>query len=220
MLGCKSNDDFSSTDNEALSKDKIIVIKDYYFPVTTFKSERIYEYTDRISGKSVNWGMTYLKQDEEYLRTIILDNKQDTLEVFTEKITNNGSVLDSYIVFSDGSQNIARVLSENVMSWRSDIGGKFIWSANYLENEDSIFISKSRTLVKDGMNIKLEGSKRSVIMFQERTIINIKAESDNFDYETTGESYFAKGIGLIETKTFEEGKLVSHLVLSRISPPR
>lgn len=199
----------SSVDSEQRS---LVNLKDFYFPIDVKGSHYRYNYLDKLSNETMSWDMV-IRDTNGYLelQTIIIDKDNDTSEVFVERINSKGSKL---VMLESVSK--AKIELNKVLLWEAEIGDEFCWSATMVDDFDTVHVIKTRRFAKDGLQINNLGSIKPVILFEEVTDVRLNTDTEQLQFKTRSNAYFAKGIGLIELKNFSGDKLTSHFILHSI----
>lgn len=183
-------------------------LKDYYFPYENFFEPQTYCFSNaRDTTDKSYWIMqTKIEGNDTLFLTSIQDSQHRLTEKLVEKIGDNGSRMLRYTLYKNESNNTqipasCQVIDSVIFNWNQNINESMIWKVHFPEFESiqTIEFTKKRTLIKID-------SENKITFFKDQNSMRMEGSFRSNNYEI--ESYYQKGIGLINYKIFRQGELL------------
>ncbi len=190
------------------NKQQRILVRNFYFPYAEFIQGKTYCYENPIdTTDKVYWVMkTQIIGNDTMFITEILDSQKNRTEYLIEKISNNGSILEEYILYFEDIIDTCSIVENTVYNWEMFEGENIVWKVNFPEtgSNRTVELAKNRTFV----NIDTD---KNVINFND--VIKFQALNTNDSYEYQMEFEYTKNIGVTHYKIFTDNELTKEYIL-------
>lgn len=201
-------------------------LKEYYFPIDSLSTPKIYHYRSKKDSEDLFWELTTQRHENKtFLLTKAYKYNDEgeivILEELKEDVNDKGAYLKEYVQYEyvglDTSYKLnSTIIEDPVMLWESNYEEPISWS---LSNESkrykniTRFISKNRTLINSNEKIEFNGQTYKAVKFGDdyKTVftnkITGKVENINEFHQV---SYYAENIGLYEySRRFNDNSSVT-----------
>lgn len=122
------------------------------------------------------WKMAYAKSRNE-LTTATYSSELELLGITIESHNSTGVELLSYTKIQKKDTSIARTIKSDVFLWSASFDSVLVSKVEYVTKEDSVIVTKERTLLPSKTLVKFKGKNINYLKFDDKFTIrttNIK----------------------------------------------
>ena len=173
-------------------------LKDYYFDYEDFKSPKYYYFKClEEPSKSMYWKMSYNDKNELFV-TEAFNSEFRRVELFTEKIDEQGAKLVEYTMINDSTPIYTVPLDRNVYLW-DDEDDTYSYAVEYSYDGSKITFRKTRQFLKKE-SVMIMGEKLDALKY--RSVYRHVAQGSNNSYEYWQYGYYTKEYGFVKYERY------------------
>lgn len=180
------------------SSEKSTNLKAYYFPYEDLFEPKFYKFQDLEDPENIQYWQLETKviQDDTVMLTLPYDNNFRQFEIFIEKFDAEGASVHSFTMLGEDENIITQPNEKTIILWDLPKEKEITWSVEYESQFGFQEFMKSRELIGKAKPRSFDGKLHPTVKFKDSYQFYNSTVGESYEYHQN--SYYSKGVGLVE----------------------